>query len=318
MKILFFAPDHTNSTDGVIVQGTHNVLRSVFGEYEFDYLFFDRAEVIEEEKLNPNVKYDLVVITGTPWIWDQFNKSVKWKNLIKCFEVHKESKKLFMGIGSCLFPEAEYIDICERQEETDAFKEIYSQAVVIVRDQIAYNKLTKAGIKCELLVCPSYFCYGLDPIQPKETKQNVLIWYDPTMGLSRCGWTGKKLDDYIKLNQEFHIKYKPKVYTHLICEVEMAEKYGLGIPELIGGWKNTLKIMESANYVLSGRVHCSVPAFVQGKPVGLLQIDSRSHTLSDFGGTIITSINQFKTMGHNHRDFTLYLSKYQEILRKLI
>lgn len=319
MKILMFSPDHTNSTDGVIINGIHNLLKHVYGDYEFDYIEFDRNEVCTDEQLKCNEHYDLIVIAGTPWLWDLFNRSVKWKNLERCFEIHKKSKKLFMGIGSCFFPEMEYNNTCERQEEVDAFRKIYSQAVVIVRDSIAYNKLKKAGIECTLLVCPSFFCYGIEPIIPQTKSENVLIWYDPLMGLSRSGWSDtNKLNNYIKLNVDFYKKFNPTIYTHLECEKELAVKIGLPEPKLIGGWANTLSIMQNANFVLSGRVHCSVPAFVQGKPVGLLQIDSRARVISDFGGTIITDINQYNNMGYHHRDFSLHLDKYVQILNKIL
>jgi len=319
MKILCFCADHTNSTDGVIVKGINVILSHVFEEYEIKILDVDADYVYSGIEVFENEIFDLIVIAGTPWIWDQFHLSIKWKNLVKIINTHNYSKKLFFGIGSCFFPEDEYLEIAERPAEQDAMREIYTGAKVIVRDWIAFNKLTKAGVNCELLVCPSYFCYGIQPIVPTKSSENVLIWYDPTIGVSSVGWKKQtKLEEYLNLNLDYFKEYKPTVYTHLTSEIKAANYIGLPEPKLIGGWRNTLSIMQNANYVLSGRVHCYVPAFVQGKPCGLLSVDSRSRVVSDFGGTVISNINQFKNLGYQFRNFDLYLNRYKDILKDIM
>ena len=317
MKILFFSPDHTNSTDGVIVAGTRKLLRLIFGHYDFDYCDIDRPRPLLEEEHKGFNRYDLIVVIGTPWLWEGFEKSIKWNNLKQLLSEHKGTKVIFLGIGSCYFHNFYLTKL--KNQAIEEIKEVYKDALIIVRDSLAQRKFKQAGLDVPLLLCPSYFAYHgrLHRYFPRD--KNILVWYDPTVGLSQSGWQDKEiLERYFDVNLEFYNKYEPEVYTHLTKEIPLAIKIGLPQPKLIGGWENTLTIMSTADRVLSGRVHCAVPALVSGCVTGLFYIDSRSKTVSDFGGTIVKGIEDLDKMKKINLDLTTYAIEYFRIIRNYI
>jgi hypothetical protein len=309
-NILLIGADKNNSTDGVIVAGIYHLLDKKVGAYKSDYIFLRDTKHMEDSEFNIDKKYDAVMVCGTPWLWDSFEKSQKYKNLLRCFELHKDTKKFFMGIGSCLINGQENSNVLERPSEVAGIKALFSNAEVYVRDKVAHDKLNRAGIKNTLTACPSFFCYGDDT--ERSFEDNVMIWYDPTIGISEVDWRNKdKLQKYYNLFLKFNNKYNPSIYCANKHEVKKALEIGLPEPKLIGGWENTLKIMKRANLVLSGRVHCSVPAFVKGKGLGLISVDTRSKVIEDFGGTIIKDVVDFNKLKIEERDFDKYLDDWK-------
>ncbi len=74
----------------------------------------------------------------------------------------------------------------------------------------------------------------------------------------------------------------------------------LPMPMVLKGYKHTMKIMESANNVLSGRVHCAVPAYAKRCNVQLVPIDTRALMFNLFDNPLE------------------YQDKYLQILRSVI
>lgn len=318
MNILLIGPDPNNSTDGVIVKGMHNLFEHSFGSYTYKYVFInDHGYMIPDEFFYWE-KFDIVAVCGTPWLWDSFQNSPKYKNLEMCFSVHSESKKLFMGVGSCLSLDNIDSNILERPEEVQAFKNTYSNATVIVRDHLAFDKLTKIRIDSHHLPCPAYFCYGVE-FKPNDIKKdNVLIFMDPAKSISSSVWQdSSKVLKYRNLIKAFYSKYNPVVYCAKLEDRKNCLEIGLPEPILLDHYSETMKIMETANIVLSTRVHCGVPAFVQNKSIGLVPLDTRSFVLSDFGCPIITRVEDFSLLESKERNFSSYLNTYNEILRSL-
>jgi hypothetical protein len=308
--VLLIGADPTNATDGVIVQGILNLLSIKLGQYTYEYLFLDDHNPMSDEQLNKNVVYDRIFVCGTPWLWDNFQNSVKYRNLLRCFELHS-CHKYFMGIGTCLNNKDANSNILERPQEIEGIRKLYSGTTIYVRDEIAYQKLLKAGIPSKHLPCPSFFCYKDNE---KTFEENVLIWCDPIHTISKSDWYNKdKLNKYYQLNLEFYKECNPVVYCK--DEVEKANAIKIGLPEpiILQGYQHTLDVMQKAKYVLSGRVHCAVPAFVKGKGLGLLSIDTRSKTISDFGGLIINNVEDFKKLTIEERNFNNYITEYDII-----
>ena len=324
-KFLFTINPKT-ATDGIIANGATNILKHVFGEYEIKVANeppgkFD-LEDLPDACFYPAEKFDAIIILGTPWLWDQFYKSKKYRNLMRLFKLHKNTPRVYMGVGSCLLLNDNGVDILTRKSEAKNIRNMMSGPINIVRDRLAKDALDAVGVKSCLLPCPSYFCYGLEPIEPIKSDKNILIWYNPLTGISNCYWKNKKeLNRYTAIIKDFYNAYKPEVYcavnmpSHYDEDLIWAKKLGLPNPVILKDYEHTKKVIMGAGKVLSGRVHCSVPAFVQGKPIGILPIDSRARVLTDFGcQAIVNNLKPFRSMEFKKRDFSKYLKEYEIML----
>jgi len=270
--------DQNNPTDGVIVKGIKNLLTKAYDHYRYRYLFLD-----DHNPMNyiSNETYDLIVICGTPWLWDSFQKSTKYANLLSIFETHKDSKKLFMGIGSCLNLKDIESDILRRSAEIEGMLKLFKGTTIITRDHLANELLENADIDNTFLACPAFFAYNDYSLSKKEN--NVLIWCDPQKTISSGDWkSGKKLKAYHDEYMEFYNQYKPVVYCAFENEIEKAVEIGLPVPKILTGWEMTLELMKDADNVLSGRVHCAVPALARGANVKLMALDTRFYVIEDF------------------------------------
>lgn len=314
-KFLLTGANKNNSTDGVIVSGITHILKNFFPNCKTDYITLQDLIPMEKSKLLTEKKYDMLFVCGTPWLWHNFQVSTKYKNLIRLFEAHPECKKIFLGAGSCLNISDINSDILKSSEEINGIQKLYLQCINIVRDNIAHELLQNAKVNSTLLPCPSYFCYGTESINEGLRKNNVLVYIDPRKSISESGWQcSKKLDHFNELNLYFYNQFKPKVYVANRLDIEGAMSAGLPRPLLLKNYYQTLKVMEEADYVLSSRVHCAVPGFVQGKAIGLIPIDSRSKTLEDFGCLMIDDVKDFAKLKHEKRHFLNALKTYKELL----
>lgn len=302
MNILMIGADPSSPTDGVITKGIRYLLEKTYLIHEYTYVLLDDHKLQGLSDFEPNQDFNLIVICGTPWLWDSFHLSHKYKNVLTAFAVHPDAKRLFLGIGSCLSLDAHH-SILRRKEEVDGMRRLFTGSRVIVRDQIAKDILDDAFIHAELLPCPAYFCYG-DDDQMSLKMDDILIFQDPTLSISAADWLDPyKLSEYWQGMLEYQKYFDAKVYCALSQEVVSAKEQGFGDVTLLNGPEHTLNVMRHARTVLSGRVHCAVPAIVQGADTTIMPLDTRASTVTDF-----------KTVA----DFRSFLPKYQEILKRCV
>lgn len=281
MKLLLVGADENNSTDGVIVKGIRYLLNRSYPGCEMTYIFLNDHEKQYSPDFKWNESYDLIVVCGTPWLWDNFQRSIKYDNLITCFGAHNNAKRLFMGIGSCLPLGLENSGLLERPAERDGIKRLFENSTVIVRDKTAKAKLDIAGIKAVLLPCPAFFCYGEDiTARTINDFKNVLVYQDPTLSISADQWQCPiKLAHYYNTMEAFRVINRAEVYCANQKEIQSAINNGFPAPQLLRTADDTLDLMRSAYRVLSGRVHCAIPAIVQNAEVTLIPLDSRASTI---------------------------------------
>ena len=318
-KFLLIGANKENSTDGVIVKGIFNILENVFKNHEKKYLFLEDAIKMTDNEFFIDEKFDAIFVCGTPWLWDSFQNSTKYDNVYRLFKSHPEAKQIFLGAGSCMHIESINSNILKRPDEIQGIKKLYEKALVISRDKLAHSLFENAGIKSIFLPCPAYFCYGIDNIKYGTKTENVLIWCDPKLTISANGWSNtEKLNKYYNTCKYFFVRTRAKVYCALKSEVNSAIKIGIGKPIVLTGYEHTLSVMQKAKTVLSGRVHCAVPAFVQGCNLGVLQIDSRCHVLKDFNCKIIQDQSDLSFLKRNKIDLKKYFEIYKNNLEKFI
>jgi hypothetical protein len=316
-NFLLIGADENNSTDGVIVQGIRHLLNDSFGLIQSSYVFIDDHKDMSTQEFHPEQHFDAVIVCGTPWLWDSFQITPKYRNMQLAFKTHQEAKKVFLGVGSCLNLKDVTMAILERPDEQKAMQNTYGDAYVVVRDKLAQHKLQLAGVQSTLLPCPAYWCYGMNPA-PGYNNYNVLIWTDPKKTISHGDWCSpEKLAGYYEVVKKYIQVYHPLIFCAKEEDIQGALDIGLTSPMVLRSWEDTLELMGNSGFVLSGRVHCAVPAYVKGAAVGLLPIDSRSGVLSDFGCPLIVNPDDLNKMSLEHRDFSKYNNDYREFLRKL-
>lgn len=294
MNILMVGANCNNSTDGVIVLGIHNLLKAALGKYEYDYAFLDDDRPQAIVNFNPTKYYDAVVVCGTPWLWDSFQNSTKYRNLKTCFNLHFRAKKLFLGIGSCLNIKDQISDILERPDEVAGMRDLFQNATVITRDTLAHEKLNYANVSNTLLPCPAYFCYGINPKMSTINDYNVLVYTDPTKTISGADWHNEqKLRQYNDLIMYFYTRFSPKVFIANEKDALGAWELGLPSPNLLITPFDTLNVMEESGVVLSTRVHCAVPAVIQQKLTFIVPLDTRARVLTDLYVPEVSSKTNF-------------------------
>ena len=311
MKVLFIGANCDNSRDGVIVKGIYNLISYYKIEIQKTYHFLEDYELKNDFDIPENF-YDALVICGTPWLWDQFHKSSKYHNLLKIIKSQSKAKVMFLGVGSCIGLQHINGNLCEDDEHQLGIRNLFEGHTVIARDSLFHKKLLKSKVVSHLLPCPSFFCY-LDDENNIESANNILLWCDPTKCISSCDWQNEiSIKNYIDIFQEFYKNYQPHVYCAERADINMALQAGLPEPQLLNSWTDTLQVMKKANYVLSGRIHCLVPAFVLNKPVSIVPLDSRHMVLSEYGCPLTYDTNlQF---GNIAIKLEKYLQEYGEIL----
>lgn len=312
MKVLFVGADYNNSRDGVIVNGIYSLIDFLDIKINSYYHILDDNN-LESENIIEEKDYDCIVVCGTPWLWDQFYKSIKYKNMINIIKGQKNAKVMFFGVGSCIGLDHINSEICEDEEHQEGIRNLFGNTTVVARDNLFFNKLKKSGVESYLLPCPSYFCYlNEEFLIAKE--RNVLVWCDPKKSISSCDWQDEvKLQEYYDLFLNFYKQYAPLVCCAMEEEIQSAVEIGLPEPLVLNSWRETQDIMKRANYVLSARVHCAVPAFVLNKPTSIIALDSRSKVLSDYGCHVHDKNNSFR-VDLGSLNLGVYLDQYKSVL----
>jgi hypothetical protein len=316
LKLLLIGADENNSRDGVIVEGTKRLISRIVQKYDCHYHLLN-DHITENDDFFLKNQFTHIIICGTPWLWDQFHVSVKYKNLINILDNQISNKILFCGVGSCIGLQHIDSDLCEDDLHQEGIRNLFLRGTVICRDDLIHKKLEKAGVASNFLPCPSMFFYLNKEIHIKNN-ENILIWCDPEKLISNCDWNEEeKLNGFYNLCKKFIEMYDSKVYCAEEHDIQKACDIGLPKPILLKTWKETLHLMSYANYVLSGRVHCAVPAFVLGKPTSIIPFDSRHKVLSDFGCPVSVDENNI-IFSQTSIDTTNYLNDYDQILQKFL
>lgn len=307
MNILLIGPEDWTATDGFILQGVKNILSHTFGEYQYTYIHLLNSNKMNISDFLPDNKYDYLVVCGTPWLWDSFQNSIKWRNLLTAIIAHPESKRILMGIGGCFDLDADD-SILKRKEEREALELIYNDSLVFTRDVIAKEKLDSAGIENYLLPCPGYFAAS-----KTETREgNLLVWVDPLETISWMYWkkNKKQYKKLLDLVEEYVTVYKPVI----VKANERDSGYKNTPTSSLITRNNAIECFKNYSNILSLRVHCAIPAFTMGKKVGIVPIDSRA-TAAELGGIkMVANVSHFEEMSEIKRNLTQDLESYKNII----
>lgn len=341
MKYKFLTVFDTDSaTDGVIFRGIENLFKIVFNNFEFksvirtenlkvkeDFIRIARFDEFDEKELGanrfyPDEVFDAVVIPGTPWIWDQFHKSVKYKNLIKMLEIHSYAPVIFLGIGSCVSKGNE--ESIMRDEEKKEINNLFSRGLVICRDSLAYLSLSNAKVEANFLPCPSYFAYDEKDFENRRGIDELsFVYFDPYDSISSISWKDKEEDykRFCEIVENIKNKENVKIYSAInCCDDKIISKYSKFI--LLRNSLDTVNLIKKSKKLISVRVHCTAAAYANGIDSAVIPIDSRAKTLTDFGCFEINNLDDLEYFLKEYRNkfdkniLSFYKKEYLKILSK--
>ena len=315
MKFFIYCCECNTPTDGVIFRGVYNLLNQVYPNVEYSHLpdnsrGYRDMGILSDSDLLSGEKFDAIIVPGSPFLWHYYYDTPKIKNLLRAKEIHK-CPIIWMGVGACLPEDHLHLFDDLHFQKT---KEIFGNDLVIVRDKIAKSIMDQSGVIAHNLVCPSFFSQGVTA----KSKENLIVFYEPTIGLSWQGWTDKaKLEEYYDIFREFN-KLGCDVVVKDIEEVEFGEKIGLTNIRVLQDTDDCLNTVKEYKNVLSGRVHCAVPAMVAGCNIGIIPIDTRYTTITDFLDCAVRNKSDLNNMKILNKDLTEDLEIYRILLREFL
>jgi len=282
MKIILFRPQpDANLNDTFIEYGTKVILKEVLGNsIYFQNVYFEPLNV---ETLP---SHDLIVVCGTPWIWDQCTKSIKYQELMTLLN-QSDKPKIGMGLGSCFPLEMNFkakLRIKSRVPNLDYVLGFFDY--VFVRDKLAAKICKTMAKKAKLLCCPSVFAKEFINFLPLREKNDLVFFYAPQFGLSGGVLNNNFVKHYIDLQVDYARKYQAKVICINEDEFELANSIGLNV-KLFKTPSELASELSGAKTLLSGRVHGCMFTVGACIPAALLPVDTRFLTYRYCGGKII-------------------------------
>lgn len=288
MRILYIHPiDSGNAGDKVILAGCRSLLDEAFGFHESIYCSIEKGEK-DDSYLEEFEKehFDLLVVSGTPWIWDMCEKSKKYGVLSRMVLMAeaKKAKMIALGIGSC-FPLAtntllNHFTGNHKEETRESLKALYSKFnLVITRDQIAQICMNTIETESFLAPCPACF---MDYPESNKTGMPALVFYNPGKGLSADSFDDFFLRSFIECQVQFINRMHPFVLTMSVADHRWLIQNGFRTT-LINGPIQLISALKSVPFVLSGRVHAAIPARMMGISTVILPVDTRYLTAAYVG-----------------------------------
>lgn len=297
MKVLFVVPSpDANPGDEVTFSGISRLIDEsiVVASRGFFYLEAQTPDVIEDNRQLLLDDFDLLVVCGTPWLWDHCVPSRKYEELGRLLTRYGGSRKIALGIGACVpFHHGKDL-VCADEHAAKALRDIWRQFdLITTRDDIAADILNACGVPCHHEFCPSVL--GFSSIQdrsrpPRKSRRNALIFYLPQVGISRGSLPDDFLDDYVKMQLNIAAARKLELACLLATEAEYLAhrlQVTLGSIPVLGSADAIYRFVADKPLVVTGRVHVAIPALMAGCRACLLPVDSRYRTAAELGVRIL-------------------------------
>lgn len=285
------------------------LVKALGGSQNLDVVQFDMMRAHDTESATYVSQYDwgnidLIVLAGSPWIWNGCIKSKKYKLITDALQRWPKAKVVGLGIGSC-FSKLVYDDMKffnpEHFFKSDAdgiykskLEAIFSRFnYVLVRDSFAGYILNHCNIDYKYSYDTSIFTHHKLGKKENQGHKKVLFFYDPTMGISKkdLGFDGAKYIDY---QIDWALENKADVYCNSINEKGLLESRGVKVSFSVDLDFLSAKFVEY-DEMLSGRVHMAILGFMSGIPkIVLFPVDTRFMTALKFGIDIKFMGEEFK------------------------
>lgn len=312
--VLFVGANEHSPTDGIIARGIRKLLEDAIGDYEYDHVEIDDFNLMPDEALRADQKYDYLIQCGNPQLWHSFWRTPKYHNLMRFRRAHLEARHVLLGIGECMNISDINTGLLRRPKELAFVRALCEGAATIVRSSISEEILTEARVEHERLPCPGY--WAVEPTKFKQPFGPAMVWYDPRTGVSRDDWKSQeKFRAYARIFLEYYKAHKPYVFCAFPSDIPGAVEIGLPKPIVLQSHNHTAEVAKYHRKLLSGRVHCAIPAYASNVDVTLVAVDSRAQTFADIGGDVVSVepgiVRRLKP------DFETAHSAYTRILRNV-
>lgn len=288
-KILYITPILTgNMDDRFIFEGSVQLLNDVVGQHEIYEIYYEAAGFQSVAQINidrireyKKIVFDVIVLTGTPWLWDMCTKSKKYHDLKEFLDVFKSKGPIIgLGLGSCYPLRFSQTVLNSIIKEKDDIKKIYSRFdYIATRDSLAAFVLRSIGIKADFEVCPSY--YAFKKINPKKESmeiEDLLVFQDPAKSISGGVLSQEEVNQIIEWQTNQYRNHITKTICITFEDYETAIKIWPEEVELINDFERYVNLISIAKKVISPRIHACIPAFSLGKNVDMVPIDTRALT----------------------------------------
>ena len=290
---------HSNSDyncgDLLTYYGTKGILKSIYGN-DVDILQFDIRRAIKE--IDTYVlefgwgDVDLIVLAGSPWLWNVCEESNKYKLLLDAMKRWPNAKCLGFGLGTC-FSHKCYHNIRYDMKDHYFFNhlprkkilnEIYSRfQYILVRDEFAKILLTRCGVKSNYSYDTSIYAYKYFTPKKNVGDKKILFFYDPSKGLSKDS-LGFTHEEYIDYQVDWAKKNNALVYYNAAEEGEALIKRGINYGKFTVDLEYLLHIFSGCDTMLTGRVHMGALGFLAGiKNISVLPVDTRFLSVTKLG-----------------------------------
>lgn len=256
----YLVPDWTNLGDRIVWLG----VRQEYGDGNL-CLLNDQSDF---------PKTDRLVVAGTPWIWDQCERSQKYARLRQAIEQHSELHAV--GIGAC-FPFQMQNDPPVNAEALHAIWSRFDR--ITVRDRTSQEIFDQLGIFAELMPCPST---RVRPNVELADEYNLCVAYDPSRGLSRSALHAGHQQRWRDIHRRLGVDHTWRCIVISQDDCDFARSLGLR-PQHVTDEVELFRIIGRARQVVSGRIHSAIPAINLGKPTLTLGLDSRVETVQHLG-----------------------------------
>lgn len=233
---------------------------------------------------------DLIVVCGTPFLWDQCASSEKYSALEEILNAHRDSRKIAVGLGSCFPMHEVYTGLAFRQDHARIQKLFGPFEKITCRDRLIYHAFRNLGLRATLEPCPSVWATKGEDLDIRKDR-DVYCAYDAMSGLSRSAFLPGFKEKWEDISRVALASLdNPIVIVVSQKEVEWARNV-LGVEaECVAQTeakddptmepiRKIMRILAQANRVISGRVHIAIPAASLAKDVTLLGVDSRVLTV---------------------------------------
>lgn len=278
MKVLYFHPVGTsiNVGDDITYLGSIELIKAAIGAHEIINYFAElESEYNEYLALQAVSQADLIVLSGTPWLWDMCHVSEKY-NILKRILSFSNKPKIALGIGSS-YPLNHYpITLPQIKDIWNMFN------FISTRDPIASAALTDAGVESYNSFCTSAYAPIYNEAQWHLDTRPTVVYYDISTGIAKDvvrPWMQKA---YNKFLLKVISQYNAKVIT--ITEAEQETLSNIGIESFTPKTPQEVAVsLIGSQFVLSGRIHTAIPSAMQGIPTYIMPVDSRWLTTIPFG-----------------------------------
>lgn len=236
-------------------------------------------------------------------------------NTINAISAHPEAKVVWLGLGSAVYLGDENI-VLRTPQDQEMLRNTFQGHTVIVRDSLANTILNEAGVENHFLPCPSYF---FKPVCQTSRELDVIFYHAVKTGISAGYWNEENIENYRYIFRKF---YNDNAHENLIIavcepdEIPIAKSLFWQKPILLKDPIDTFHICKNARKVLSSRIHNAVPALVYGAEVGIVPVDSRHHTITDWFDIKVSNVTDLHKI--KKYDITTIVSGNIDVYRKLI